>query len=144
MITLDPANSARRPVERLASFGIIAAAVLLGIVVCWRADHHPRTDDAEVFANLIGIAPQVEGPIVQLNVHDNEFVRRGQLLFVIDPRPYEYALEKAASSQAALEGQIGDEQRKIAAQVSEVSVASAGVDTAQADMGHWEATIDQS
>jgi len=65
-------------------------------------------------------------------------------LFVIDPRPYEYALEKAVSSQAALEGQIGDEQRKIAAQVSEVSVASAGIDTAQADMGHWEAAIDQS
>jgi membrane fusion protein, multidrug efflux system len=144
MSTLDPANSTHRPFERWASFGVIAAALLLSIVVFWRADHHPRTDDAEVFANLIGIAPQVEGPIVKLNVHDNEFVRRGQLLFVIDPRPYEYALEKAVSSQATLEGQVGDEQRKIAAQVSEISVTSAGIDTAQADIGHWEAALDQS
>jgi membrane fusion protein, multidrug efflux system len=66
MTTLDVANSTHRPVERWASFGIIMAAVLLSIVVFRRADHHPRTDDAEVFANLIGIAPQVEGPIVQL------------------------------------------------------------------------------
>jgi membrane fusion protein, multidrug efflux system len=43
-----------------------------------------------------------------------------------------------------LEGQISDEQRRIAAQVSEVSVASAGIDTAQADVSHWAAGIEQA
>jgi len=144
MATFDLGNPAHRSAEQWASVGIMAAAILLGIVVLWRAGHHPRTDDAEVFANLIGIAPQVEGPIIELNVRDNQFVRKGDLLFVIDPRPYQYALERAESSQSALEGQISDEQRKIAAEVSEVSVASAGIDTAQADVSHWEAAIDQS
>jgi len=144
MTTFDFGSTTRRPAERWASFGIIGAAILLGIVVLSRSDHHPRTDDAEVFANLIGIAPQVEGHIVDLRVHDNQFVRKGELLFIIDPRPYQYALERAESSQSALEGQISDEQRKIAAEVSEVSVASAGIDTAQADLSHWEAAIDQS
>ena len=144
MATVDLENPTHQLVERGASFAIIAAAVLLGIVVFWRAGHHPRTDDAEVFANLIGIAPQVEGPIEELNVRDNQFVHKGDVLFVIDPRPYQYALERAESSQSTLEGQISDEQRKIAAEVSEVSVASAGIDTAQADLSHWEAAIDQS
>src|SRR5215469_817579 len=144
MVLADLGNPAHQRAERWASLGIIAAAILLGIVVVWRASNHPRTDDAEVFANLIGTAPQVEGPIVELRVRDNQFVHKGDLLFVIDPRPYQYALEIAESSQSALEGQISDEQRKIAAEVSEVSVASAGVDTAQADLGHWEAAIDQS
>jgi multidrug resistance efflux pump len=76
------------------------------------------------FANLISIAPRVEGPIVELKVHDNDFVRKGELLFVNDPRPYQYALEKAESAQSALEGQVSDEQRRVAAQVSEVSVAN--------------------
>jgi membrane fusion protein, multidrug efflux system len=144
MTPIDNAGRTHRSPERWTSVGIILGALFLGTVVFWRAERHPRTDDAEVFANLIGIAPQVEGPIVELKVHDNELVRKGELLFVIDPRPYQYALEKAESAQSALEGQISDEQRRIAAQVSEVSVANAGIDTAQADVGHWAAGIDQA
>jgi multidrug efflux system membrane fusion protein len=71
------------------------------------ADHtnyYPRTDDSEIVANFIGIAPQVEGPLIRLHVHDNQFVKKGDLLFEIDDRPYRYALEKAISEQATLEG----------------------------------------
>src|SRR5215472_5541633 len=100
------------------SAGIVVTAVVLGLVVLHRTNHHPRTDDAEVLANFIGIAPQVEGPIIRLNVHDNQFVPQGGVLFEIDPRPFQYALERAISEQAALEGQIEDERRRIAALVS--------------------------
>jgi multidrug efflux system membrane fusion protein len=94
MTLFDIASRTHRSAERWASIGIIVAALLLGAVVFWRAERHPRTDDAEVFANLIGIAPQVEGPIIELKVHDNEFVRKGELLFVIDPRAYPVCLGK--------------------------------------------------
>ena len=144
MTLFDNAGPTHRSPEHWASVGIIVAALVLGVVVFWRAEGHPRTDDAEVFANLIGIAPQVEGPIVELKVHDNQFVRKGDLLFVIDPRPYQYALEKTESVQSSLEGQISDEQRRIAAQVSEVSVANAGIGTAQADVSHWAAGVEQA
>ena len=144
MTTFDTGNPSHRSAERWVSIGIISAALFLGMVVFWRANHHPRTDDAEVFANLIGVAPQVEGPIIELKVRDNQFVRKGDLLFVIDPRPYQYALERAESAQSSLEGQIGDEQRKIAAQISNVSFARAGIDTAQAEVDHWQAAIDQA
>ena len=52
----------------------------------WSIDtnDYPRTDDSEILANFIGIAPQVEGPLVRLNVHDNQFVKKGDLLFEID------------------------------------------------------------
>jgi len=144
MTDLDPGNLSHRPLERWISAGIVAGAVLLGLLVLWRTSHNPRTDDAEIFANFIGIAPQVEGPIVQLNVHDNQFVKKGDLLFVIDPRPYEYAYEKALSDQSTLEGQIVDEQRRIAALVSGVSVSQAGIGTAEANVQHWSAAVDQA
>jgi multidrug efflux system membrane fusion protein len=134
MATLDSSRTTHRKLERGISLGIIAAAVLLGLLVLWRAAHHPRTDDAEIFANFIGIAPQVEGPILQLKVRDNQFVKKGDLLFVIDPRPYQYALERALSDQATLEGQIVDEQRRINALVSAVSVAQADIHSAEADV----------
>src|SRR5580658_10492310 len=108
MAEVSSETISHRPVDRWISVAIVAAAFLLGLVVLWRADHHPRTDDAEIFANFIGMAPQVEGPILQLNVRDNQFVKKGDLLFVVDPRPYEYAYEKTLSEQTVLEGQIGD------------------------------------
>src|SRR3954465_14119603 len=113
----------RKRLGRSLSIGIVAAALILGAVVLYLTNHHPRTDDSEIVANFIGIAPQVEGPILHLSVRDNQFVKRGDLLFEIDDRPYRYALEKAISDQAVLEGQISDESRRIASLVSAVSVA---------------------
>jgi multidrug efflux system membrane fusion protein len=43
----------------------------------------------------------VEGPILRLQVHDNQFVKQGDLLFEIDDRPYRYALEKALSRRSS-------------------------------------------
>src|ERR1700746_1734898 len=100
---------------RILRIAIVSAAIALGLIVVFQTNRHPRTDDAEVLANFIGIAPQVEGPIVRLNVRDNQFVKKGELLFEIDDRPYRYALERAMSDQAALEGQIEDDRRKIGA-----------------------------
>jgi multidrug efflux system membrane fusion protein len=133
-----------RPAERYASMAIVASTILLGLLVLWRAGHHPRTDDAEIFANFIGMAPLVNGPITELHVHDNQSVKKGDLLFVIDPRPYAYAYEKAVSEQASLESQIGDEQRRIAALVSGVSVSQAGIGTAEANLQHWAAAVEQA
>jgi multidrug efflux system membrane fusion protein len=132
-----------RKLGRMVSTGIVAAAVILGLLVLYHVNHHPRTDDAEVFANFIGIAPQVDGPLVRLNVEDNQFVKKGELLYEIDERPYEYALERAISEQAALEGQISDERRKIAALVSAVSVSQANIHSAEADVASAERGVNR-
>jgi multidrug efflux system membrane fusion protein len=113
-------------------------AVILGLAVFYHANQYPRTEDAEVFANFIGIAPQVDGPLIRLNVQDNQFVKKGELLYEIDERPYQYALEAATSQQATLEGQIADEQRKIAALVSGVSVAQANIHSSEAAVANAE------
>ena len=54
----------------VVSAAIMAAAVVTGLLVVRDATLSPRTDDAEVFANFIGIAPLVNGPITRLNVAD--------------------------------------------------------------------------
>src|SRR5262249_52743178 len=131
-------------VGRILGGLIVIGAIVSGLVVIFHTKYNPRTDDCEILANFIGIAPQVEGPIVRLNVHDNQFVKKGDLLFEIDARPYRYALEKAISEQATLEGQISDERRKIAALVSAVSVSQANIQSAEAEVSRWTAAIDQA
>ncbi len=123
---------------------IVIGAVALGLVVLYNTNSFPRTDDSEILANFIGMAPQVEGPILRLNVRDNQFVKQGELLFEIDDRPYRYALEKAVSDQAALEGQIADERRKISALVSAVSVSQANIQSTEADVTRYAAAVDQA
>jgi membrane fusion protein, multidrug efflux system len=131
-------------VGRVLSALIVIGALGLGLVVLLHNNRYPRTDDCEILANFIGIAPQVEGPLVHLNVHDNQFVKKGDLLFEIDPRPYRYTLERAISEQATLEGQISDERRKIAALVSAVSVSQANIYSAEAEVSRWAAAVDQA
>jgi multidrug efflux system membrane fusion protein len=133
-----------KQLSRWTTLGVALTAVVLGLAVLYRANHHPRTDDAEIFANFIGISPQVEGPIIHLSVQDNQFVKKGDLLFEIDERPYRYALEKALSDQATLEGQIADEERRIAALTSAVSVAKANIHSSQADVTRSASAVDQA
>src|SRR5215467_15045154 len=114
---LDSHAIQEKQLSRWVSVGIVLTAIFLGLAVLYHTNHSPRTDDAEVSANFIGIAPQVDGPIIRLNVQDNQFVRKGDLLFEIDERPYQYAVERTISEQAALEGQISDEERRISALV---------------------------
>jgi len=140
----ETSKKSRQMLSRLLSAGIVIAAAVLGLIVLHSTNYYPRTDDAEIFANFIGIAPQVEGRITRLNIRDNQFVKQGELLFEIDDRPYQYALERSLSEQAALEGQITDEGRRIAALVSGVSVSQANIQGSQADLTRWAAAVDQA
>ena len=141
---VDGTTNAHKQLGRLISIGVVIAAAILGLVVLYQTSYYPRTDDAAIFANFIGIAPQVDGPLVHLCVRDNQFVKKGELLYEIDRRPYEYALERAISDQAALEGQISDEARKIAALVSAVSVAQANIQSSVAGVSQQEAAVEQA
>jgi multidrug efflux system membrane fusion protein len=138
------ATNAGKLIGRILSVVIVIGALILALVVIERTNHNPRTDDSEILANFIGIAPQVEGPIVRLAVHDNELVKQGDLLYEIDDRPYRYTLERAISEQATLEGQISDERRKISALVSAVSVSQANILGTAADVTRYTAAVDEA
>jgi multidrug efflux system membrane fusion protein len=155
--SIDPQPTAD-PLGRIISMIIIASAIVCLILVIALTSIHPRTDDATVFANFIGIAPLVEGPVVHLAVHDNQFVHKGDLLYEIDDLPYRYAFQQALSEQAALEGNIRDQSRQISGQRSAVVAQRAAqnaseaamhrattlIDEATADVGHAEAVVKQA
>jgi multidrug efflux system membrane fusion protein len=129
---------------RWIGIGVVVAAFLsLGLVVL-QTDLHPRTDDASVRANFIEIAPEVSGRLVELPVKDNAFIKQGDLLFVIDPRPYEYALQLALSDQDALEQQIIDARRHIAAEQSAADAQRAGLYSSRTGVQTAGSNIDVS
>src|SRR5271170_781683 len=134
----------RKQLGRRIGMGVVVGAVLLLLLVIADTDRHPRTDDASVRANYIEIAAEVSGKLVQLPVKDNAYVKKGDLLFTIDPRPYEYALKQALSDQDALEGQIIDAKRRIAAQSSAAEAARADVHNTQTGIKTAGSSVDSA
>jgi multidrug efflux system membrane fusion protein len=141
-IDRSPENYSR--VGRVISIGIVLSTAITGLLVLRQVTTNPRTDDAEIFANYIGIAPLVNGPIIHLHVADNQFVKQGDPLFEIDDRPYAYALAHAKSDQRALEGEINDQRRIIAGKVSGVDVAKASALSSEASLERSAASIEQA
>lgn len=134
----------RPSIIRNVRIAIVTATVITGLLVIYVENYYPRTDTAVVFANYIGMAPQVDGPITRFYVHENQYVKAGELLFEIDDRPYRYAVENALSEQQTLEGKIRDTDRTIASQQSGVSASEANISSAQADLNRYAAAIEQA
>lgn len=100
----DPA--AVRMIGHTLGVLIVLGAIALSILVTRLYYVYPRTDDAYVRANVVGIAAHVSGPIVQMPIVDNQHVKPGDLLFVVDPRPYQSVLDKAQADLALTNLQI--------------------------------------
>ncbi|WP_322032629.1 multidrug transporter subunit MdtN [Paraburkholderia sp. J76] len=120
------------PVGRYLALLLVVATLLVMAFVIRRVDREPRTDDAYAYADTIDVVPEVSGRIVDLAVRDNQAVKQGDLLFQIDPRPYEEALLRANASLVALDRQIALTQRTVTAQQYNARSAHAAVERARA------------
>src|SRR5882672_6827802 len=120
--------------ERLIVSALAAGAMALGITVVLRVVRNPETDDAIVTADVVDVIARVSGTISELGVADNQVVAEGELLFVIDPRPYEYAVQGARAEVAAIDGEIDVTERRIQGQQFAVAAARAAVRRAEAQL----------
>jgi len=130
---------------------IITVLVLVGLVYGgYKFIHslsHEETDDAQVEANMIPLIPHVGGYIKKVYVTDNQFVKKGDTLFVIDDSDYtikrkqaEAQLTAAQSQLGVSEAGIGSYQANASAARSQVVSASGNTETAKINL--WRATND--
>jgi multidrug resistance efflux pump len=104
MDTPAPAQEKERPADRsrlgrAIKWAILLSALGLSLIVYHFYENYPRTDDASVTANIVGIAPRISGPIVRIAVTDNQFVKAGEVLFEIDPVPYQDAVDRTTAQK---------------------------------------------
>jgi multidrug efflux system membrane fusion protein len=127
-------GGARRIAGRLIGGLIVAGATIAVVVTLMQWTTRPQTDDATVRANFIGIAPQVSGHIVELRVRDNQQVHEGDLLFVVDPRPYEIALARARAALALTRKEVEGLRRGVATADAAITRAGAQLNASAADV----------
>ncbi|HFD8519384.1 TPA: p-hydroxybenzoic acid efflux pump subunit AaeA [Escherichia coli] len=91
-------------IRKFSRTAITVVLVILAFIVIFNAwvyyTESPWTRDARFSADVVAIAPDVSGLITQVNVHDNQLVKKGQVLFTIDQPRYQKALEEAQADVA--------------------------------------------
>ena len=141
---------------------VIRVLITLLILVCaasggvWMWNHYlvgPWTRDGQVQANVVNIAPEVSGRIITLSVGDNQFVRKGDLLYEIDPFDYQVALAAAQSDyqskQASLQNANTEAERRkqlgtLTTSVEERQTYTTNADVAQAAFASSMANLSQA
>src|SRR6266403_3407000 len=127
-------SGARRLAGRVIGAAIVAGAAVAVVVTLLQWETRPQTDDATVRANFVGIAPQVSGHIVDLRVRDNQLVHEGDLLFVVDPRPYEIAVARARASLALTGKEVAGLRNSVFTADAGIARATAQLDASAADV----------
>lgn len=105
----------------------------------------PWTRDGVVRANVVTLAPDVAGQVVQLAVRDNQFVHKGDLLIKIDPRDYQVAVDlgKAAVDQAEADSENKKVQAARRRALSDLSTSREERQTFTAAAAMAAATVEQ-
>lgn len=155
----------------LISAAVIAACVVLGIFILVNKENKPvqaaprplevevvrvEQKDVPVYSEWIGttdglnnaeIKAQVSGYLLSKNYTEGSFVRKGQLLFEIDPRPLQASLDQARGKLAQAQGQLAQAESQLAqteAQVAQArsQVAQADAQVLQAEANHGKTQLD--
>ena len=91
----------RKIIGVVLTIAIFAVALIIGRVLWVHYMDEPWTRDGRVRADVVNVAPDVSGAVVQLPVRDNQLVKKGDLLMEIDPSHYQIAVEQAQANVAA-------------------------------------------
>jgi membrane fusion protein, multidrug efflux system len=133
----------RRLLGVLVSLLALVSVVVTGVLVTRRTNERPNTYDATIQAYIVNMAPEVSGRIVELNVLDNQEVKEGQVLFQIDPKPYQLSLDQACAAVRGLEAELSVIKSEVASQTSGAAAAATGINTAEAQLDFAASTLNR-
>jgi membrane fusion protein (multidrug efflux system) len=136
---------------------VIAVLVLVvGGLFLWRyLSSYESTDDAQVDVHLSPVSARISGYVIKVNVGDNQWVQKGDVLVEIDPKDYEVAVEQAQANLASAEATAESlnitvpitsvsTSSQLSFSASDVQNASAGISAAEAQLVAAHAQLEQA
>ena len=123
---------------------IVPALLIIGGGYYWLASGGKvSTDNAQVKQDIVSVSSQVAGPISQVLVDNGNRVKRGQLLFRIDPAPYRVALEQAEAQLAAARLQTTQLRTQAAGTGADITGSAANLQIKRNALGRQQALLKQ-
>jgi len=120
---------------------VVLVAVIAVLLKYWDYVVNPWTRDGQVRADVVQITPRVSGPIVELAVEDNQFVKTGDLLFEIDPRTFEANLAQATAQLDNARDNYLALEKQVEAELAQVNVSRAEALQAESNIKELDSTI---
>ncbi|MHC8308969.1 HlyD family secretion protein [Pseudomonas sp. GT1P32] len=123
-----PSSKAPEPPADPAKKGLKWVLLLIVLSLAWYllADRYtPYTQQARVGAFVIPVAAEVAGRVIRVNVRNNQDVKAGDVLFEVDPQPYQIAVDRARADLESTRRQIGASTAGIASAQANLRAAQA-------------------
>jgi membrane fusion protein, multidrug efflux system len=123
---------------------VVPALLILGGGYYWlTSGGSVSTDDAQVKQDIVSVSPQVNGQVVQVLVRNGMHVKRGDVLFRIDPQPYQVALEQAQAQLAAAQLQTTQLRTTAAGTGADITGSEANLKIKQNALARQSALLKQ-
>ena len=122
----------RNPLGTAMALILVILAVFFWIRTSLSAK--PGTDDATIDGEVVHIAPLVGGRIIELAVHENQLVHKGDLLFRIDPVPYQINVAAAEANLDVARATVGSKKRFVATQRWNTDIATDQINRAKENL----------
>jgi len=123
---------------------VVLVAVAIALYMYWEYVTNPWTRDGQVRAQVIQITPRVSAPIVKLPIEDNQFVKTGDLLFAMDPRTFQAALNQARAQLDETRDQVAALSEQVEAAKAAVAVEEGALKRAEASIAEAQSEIEKS
>ncbi|MBV8071764.1 MAG: HlyD family secretion protein [Acidobacteriaceae bacterium] len=156
------ASPKRKRMVRFIVLALVVVGIIAAIPVWAYYSSRESTDDAQVDGHIVPISPRINGTVIEVLVNDNETVRAGQQLVLLDPADYKVALAEAEAALATAQAntiesqvnvpitnintgsQINTSTTQVNSYEAAVSSAQQAVDTARARLGVSQAALAQA
>lgn len=104
---------------------------IVGLVIWLTGGRTVSTDNAQIVSHVVNVAPEISGRIVEVAVTENQRVKKGDLLFRIDPEPYRIALMQAEAAVDTARLQIAEMQSGYSSKVADIGSKASDLQLAQ-------------
>lgn len=145
-ITTGEVKPTAAPKKSNKVFIIVLALLVIfggwfGVIKYVHAQHHEETDDAQVEANISPVIPRISGYINEVRVKDNQYVKAGDTLLVLDNRELLVRLHQAEAALATAESNLTAAQATTRASQTNIASSQAGVSTVGAQIEAAKVTV---
>jgi multidrug resistance efflux pump len=119
----------------------VAIAILAVLLKYWDYVLNPWTRDGQVRAEVVQVTPRISGPIVNLPIKDNQFVKAGDLLFEIDPRTFAASLDQAKAQYDMTDDSYRAQEKQIEGAEAQIEASRAQIRQAESSIKQLDAQI---
>jgi len=134
----------RKMLRRVLMIGGVAIVLIVAAGVYLWSGRYVGSDDAYVHANKLMVSTDVSGLVATVDVKEGQKVKAGDVLFTLDPKPFQIALDNAKATLAGVEQDVESTRAQYRAAVAQIAAQQAQVNVNQRTFSRYQALVKEN